>query len=152
MFIPLSCMPKKMVKFIHKKALDILVNFLLGVYQAVISVRPKYVCSIFSINYCFGDTITRNNSWCGVTVQQTNQRGAYQIFKYQDFSKFKELLSDLSIYLIILHMIGRSKMNERLHGMTPKQVLLDVSEPPKRNKYNKHLIFIHKYVCLFECA
>ena len=54
------------------------------------------------------------------------------------------------MYLIILHMIGRSKMNERLHGMTPKQVLLDVSEPPKMNKYNKHLIFIHKFVCLFD--
>jgi hypothetical protein len=47
MFIPLSCMQKQIDKFIHKKALDILINFLLGVYQAVVSVRPKYVCSIF---------------------------------------------------------------------------------------------------------
>ena len=40
-------MQKQIDKFIHKKALDILINFLLGVYQAVVSVRPKYVCSIF---------------------------------------------------------------------------------------------------------
>ena len=35
-------------------------------------------------------------------------------------------LSDWSIYLTVLYMIGRSKMNERLPDMTPKGMLLDV--------------------------
>jgi len=47
-------------------------------------------------------------------------------------------------------MIGRSKVNERLHGLTQKNgMLLDVSvssknKDKKRNKkrYNKHLILI----------
>ena len=34
-------------------------------------------------------------------------------------STLQELLSDWSVYLIILHMIGRSKINERSHHMTP---------------------------------
>ena len=33
----------------------------------------------------------------------------------------QEILFDWSIYLTVLHIIGQSKMNERLHGMTPKQ-------------------------------
>jgi hypothetical protein len=44
-----------------------------------------------------------------------------------------ELLSDWSIYLIVLHLIGRSKMNEKLHVMTPNSMLLDVSVSPEKN-------------------
>ena len=48
-------------------------------------------------------------------------------------------------------MIGRSKMNDRSHDMTPSEMLLDVSvwsttkKDGKKNskkKPNKHLIFI----------
>jgi hypothetical protein len=34
---------------------------------------------------------------------------------------------DWSIYLTLLHTIRQSKMNERLHDMTPNKMLLDVS-------------------------
>ena len=37
---------------------------------------------------------------------------------------------DWSIYLSALHMIGRSKMNERVPGMTQKGMFLDVSVSP----------------------
>jgi len=49
------------------------------------------------------------------------------------------MLSDWSIYLIVLHMIGQ--MTERLHDMTSNRMLLDVVYH-QRKKYNKHLILI----------
>jgi hypothetical protein len=44
-------------------------------------------------------------------------------------------------------MIGPSNMNERLHGMTPNETLLDVGVSPKttnikKKRYNKHLFLI----------
>jgi len=42
-----------------------------------------------------------------------------------------KLFSDWPIYLTVLHMIGRSKMNKRLHDMTPNGVLSDVNVLPK---------------------
>ena len=40
------------------------------------------------------------------------------------------MLSDWSIYLIVLHMIGQ--MTERLHDMTSNRMLLDVRVSPKK--------------------
>ena len=48
-------------------------------------------------------------------------------------------------------MIGYSKMNERLHGMTPNRMLLDVSEPPKMNKYNTNLILMRFCLTNIHC-
>ena len=45
----------------------------------------------------------------------------------------QELLPDWSIYFIILYVIGRSKMNECLHDMTPNRMLLDVRINVKKN-------------------
>ena len=47
------------------------------------------------------------------------------ILKLSKLSTHQELLSDLSIYLTVLHMIGRSKMNQWLNDMTPNRMLLD---------------------------
>ena len=44
-------------------------------------------------------------------------------------SKSRRLISQ---YIIFLHMVGRSKMNERLNDMTT--MLLQVSVLPKKNK------------------
>ena len=46
-------------------------------------------------------------------------------------------LSDWSTYITVLHMIGRSKMNERLHDMTPNGILLDVSLVSHQGKQEK---------------
>ena len=54
------------------------------------------------------------------------------ILKLSKLSTHQELLSDLSIYLTVLHMIGRSKMNQRLNDMTPNRMLLDVRVSPKK--------------------
>ena len=39
-------------------------------------------------------------------------------------------------------MMGWSKMNERLHDMTPNWMLLDVGVSPKKKRNNTHLILI----------
>jgi hypothetical protein len=41
------------------------------------------------------------------------------------------MLSDWSMYLVVLYMIGRSKMNEMLHDMTLNGVLFNVGVSPK---------------------
>jgi hypothetical protein len=41
-----------------------------------------------------------------------------------------EMLSDWSIYLTVFHMIGWSRINERLPDMTSNRMLLDVSVFP----------------------
>jgi hypothetical protein len=61
--------------------------------------------------------------------------------KYLDI-KTEYTLSDWSIYLTILHMMGWSKMNERLHDITPNWMLLDVGVSPKKKRNNTHLILI----------
>ena len=48
-------------------------------------------------------------------------------------STHQKLLSDWSIYVTVLHMIRRSKINKRLPEMTPKEMLLDLSA----NKFKK---------------
>ena len=62
-------------------------------------------------------------------------------------------------------MVGRSKINERLHDMTPRWISLDVGVYPKKmfwKRYNKHLILIRlpmfwlawpkaMCVCLITC-
>jgi hypothetical protein len=72
----------------------------------------------------------------------------YWCFK---LSKRLELLSDWLIYLTILDMIGRSKMNERLPDMTSSEMLLDISVSPNknRNEHNKHLFLIRMTICTF---
>jgi hypothetical protein len=40
-------------------------------------------------------------------------------------------------------MIGRSKMNERLHEITPEGMLLDISVSPKKKK-NSYLYIFQK--------
>ena len=45
------------------------------------------------------------------------------------------MLSDWSIYLTLMHMIGQSKMNEKSHDMT-----LNVSVSQKKKIYNKNLM------------
>jgi hypothetical protein len=40
--------------------------------------------------------------------------------------------ADFTIYLTVLHMIGRSKMNERLADMTPRGMMLDVCVSPMK--------------------
>ena len=50
------------------------------------------------------------------------------------------MLSDWSIYLTLMHMIGQSKMNERSHDMTLNRKLLDVSVSQKKKIYNKNLM------------
>jgi hypothetical protein len=60
------------------------------------------------------------------------------ILKLSKLSTHQELLSDLSIYLTVLHMIGRSKMNQWLNDMTPNRMLLDVKSITKeKNIINK---------------
>jgi hypothetical protein len=50
------------------------------------------------------------------------------------------MLSDWSIYLTLMHMIGQSKMNERSHDMTLNRKLLDVSVSQTNKIYNKNLM------------
>ena len=54
----------------------------------------------------------------------------------------KELWFYWSIYVTVFHLIGRSKMSERLPNMTLNRVLLNVSALPnlKKKGYNKHLM------------
>jgi hypothetical protein len=60
------------------------------------------------------------------------------VFFFGDTLNHQELLSDLSIYLTVLHMIGRSKMNQWLNDMTPNRMLLDVKSITKeKNIINK---------------
>jgi hypothetical protein len=47
------------------------------------------------------------------------------------------MLSDWSIYLTLMHMIGQSKMNERSHDMTLNRKLLDVSVTQKKKYTTK---------------
>jgi hypothetical protein len=49
----------------------------------------------------------------------------------------QDLFSNWSIYLTALHMIGQSKMNERLHDMTPNEMLLDVSVSAQKKEKKK---------------
>ena len=65
-----------------------------------------------------------------------------------------ELLSDWLIYLTVLHMIGWSKLNERLPDMTLNRTLLDVINKLKK-RYNKHVIPIRllpERSPTFECG
>ena len=47
-----------------------------------------------------------------------------------DLSTYQELLFEWSIYAV-LHMIGQSELNERLHDMTPN-MMLDIAKVKKR--------------------
>jgi len=47
------------------------------------------------------------------------------------------MLSDWSIYLTLLYIIRRSKINERLHGMTLKGMLLNARVSSKKKGNNK---------------
>ena len=51
--------------------------------------------------------------------------------------RFEDSDCPFGIFKLDLHMIGRSKMNERLHDMTPNGILLDVSVSPKNQNENK---------------
>ena len=62
------------------------------------------------------------------TIKQTNIRSQPRR------PPTRQEMSDWLIYLTVLHMIGRSKMNDRLHGMTPSGMLLDVSVSSKKKR------------------
>jgi hypothetical protein len=81
----------------------------------------------------------------------SNQPTKYLGIKTDDMP---ELLSDWLIYLTVLHMIGWSKLNERLPDMTLNRILLDVINKLKK-RYNKHVILIRllpERSPTFECG
>jgi hypothetical protein len=84
------------------------------------------VCCIF---FFYSDilTCTGNNIQYGVTsglIYSTNQSAMSLLnLMISKPSTHQELISDWSIYLTVLHMIGLSKMSERLHDMTSISVL-----------------------------
>jgi hypothetical protein len=45
-------------------------------------------------------------------------------------STHQQLLTDWSIYLSVLHMIGQLEMNDRLHDTTSNRILLDANISP----------------------
>jgi glycosylphosphatidylinositol transamidase (GPIT) subunit GPI8 len=51
-------------------------------------------------------------------------------------------------YIAAVHMIGQSKMNERLHDMTLNEILLDLKKRKIKNRYNKILFFIDSAKCI----
>ena len=85
---------------------------------------------MFLVCFFCGDTLTSTDFLYGVTsgfIFSTDQ--SVMSLLNQQVSKLSthwQLLSDWSIYFIVLHMIGRSKMNERLHDKTSNRMLLGV--------------------------
>ena len=72
---------------------------------------------------------------------------------FENWVHVKKLLSDWSIYLTVLHIIGHKKINEMLHDMTlTRMMLLYISVSPKkkckRNIYNKHPFWI-RFLVIF---
>lgn len=104
------------MKFMHCNSY-VLSNFN-GRFQLI------FMCS--NLIWCFYDlllaivyTYNMYRVMSGSYFQSTNQRKAYKITQ-------RELLSNWWKYLSALHVIGQSKMNDRLPDMTPHRMLLDM--------------------------
>ena len=99
-----------------------------------------WVRRVMHVFHTPGDTLTifHFGSCQGSYFQATIQWWAY----FLKSSTRKELWFYWSIYVTVFHLIGRSKMSERLPNMTLNRVLLNVSALPnfKKKGYNKHLM------------
>ena len=73
-----------------------------------------------------GDTLTLNDIWGHVRVHIVNR----PISDESKLSTHQQLLTDWSIYLSVLHMIGQLEMNDRLHDTTSNRILLDANVSP----------------------
>ena len=105
----------------------------------------KMTCLIYLFKFFSCDTLTSNLGIMSGFIFSTDQSATcLLILKVSKESTCQELMSYWSIYLTLFHMIGWSKMNKRLHNMTPNRMLLDVSVLLERifKQINKHLIFI----------
>jgi hypothetical protein len=80
-----------------------------------------------------GETLTSNNIMFGVVsvfMSYINQSASrLPVLFITKYIAKQELSSDWSIYLSVLHMIGQSKINERLHDMIPN---LNVTVLPEK--------------------
>ena len=100
--------PSKIVSFITSHELDVI---------------SLYIRCLSYLFFFFGETLTSKNILFRVMwwfIFSTNQSVLSLLnLEVWKLNTLGELLSDLSIYLTVLHMIGWSKMNERLHEMIP---------------------------------
>ena len=99
----------------------------------------KITCFIYLFNFFSCYTLTSNLGIMSGLIFSTDQSAICLLnLKVSKESTRLELLSYWWIYLTVLHMIGRSKMNERLPDVTPNRILLERIF----KKINKHLILI----------
>ena len=81
---------------------------------------------------------------------KNNWNHLHPLLKWTYFLKLstlQKLLSDLTIYLTVLHMIGWSKTNERLLDKSLKRDLLDVGLKPEL-KITPRIYCVQRTICL----
>jgi hypothetical protein len=73
--------------------------------------------------YCFDDTII-SNLWITSRFIIFNRPSAYQILRFKTKHTLTAVVRLVSV-TAVLHVIGQSNMNEKLHDLTPSMILLD---------------------------